>query len=143
MFGALHPYFPTWWDVCWTASSTIQEHFSSVKKSNYKAYARRNVGHFESTVETPVMHALPPIDPGGPRGITHYGGQSEPAPTCAPMWMDGVLMGGPFSSLPVPELTKVLNSSWPFFSFPQPRFFWELFFPHPPHPPGSHLPSYI
>jgi len=85
---------------------------SGVKKSNYNAYARRNVGHFESTVETPVMHALlPPTDPGGPRGITHYGGQREPAPTCAPTWMDGALMGVPFSSLLVPELTNVVNSS--------------------------------
>ncbi len=84
---------------------------SGVNKSNYNAYARGNVGPFESTVETPVMHALPPTDPGGPRGVTHYGGQSEPAPTCAPMWMDGALMGAPFSSLRVPELTKVVNSS--------------------------------
>lgn len=84
---------------------------SSVKKSNYNAYAHRNVGHFESTMETPVMHAPPPTDAGGPRGITHYRGQTEPAPTCAPMWMDGALLGAAFSSLPVPELTKVMNSS--------------------------------
>ncbi len=38
-------------------------------------------------------------------------GQSDPAPTSAPMWMDGALMGAPFSSLPVPGLTKVMNSS--------------------------------
>jgi hypothetical protein len=47
------------------------------------------------------------------------------------MWMDGALMGAPFSSLPVPGLTKVANSSWPFFfPFPQPRlvFFWGTFF---------------
>jgi hypothetical protein len=36
-------------------------------------------------------------------------GQSEPAPTSAPMWMDGALMGAPFSSLP--GLAKVANSS--------------------------------
>jgi len=83
---------------------------SGVQKSNYNAYARRNVGHLESTVETPVMHALlPQQTTGGPRGITHYGGQREPAPTCVPTWMDGALMGVPFSSLPVPELTKVVN----------------------------------
>ncbi len=42
-------------------------------------------------------------------------GQSEPAPTSAPMWMDGwmdgALMSVPFSSLLVPGLTKVANSS--------------------------------
>jgi hypothetical protein len=27
------------------------------------------------------------------------------------MWMDGALIGVPFSSLPVPGLTKVANSS--------------------------------
>jgi hypothetical protein len=69
-------------------------------------------------------------------------GQSEPAPTSAPMWMDGALMGAPFSSIPVPGLTKVANSSWPcFFSFPQPRlvFFGNFFFLHPSRPPRSHL----
>jgi len=38
-------------------------------------------------------------------------GQSEPTPTSAPMWMDGALMGAPFSSLLIPRLTKVVNSS--------------------------------
>ncbi len=42
-------------------------------------------------------------------------GQSESAPTNAPMWKDGALMGASFSSLLVPRLTKVVNSSWPFF----------------------------
>jgi hypothetical protein len=66
----------------------------------------------------------------------HFEGQSEPAPTSAPMWMDGALMGAPFSSLPVPGLTKVANSSLPYsFSFPQPRFVFlgELFFFLTPH----------
>jgi len=43
--------------------------------------------------------------------LPHLEGQSEPASTSAPMWMDGALMGAPFSSLPVPGLTKVANSS--------------------------------
>ncbi len=60
-------------------------------------------------------------------------GQSEPAPTSAPMWMDGALMGVPFSSLHVPGLTKVGNSSWPFIflSSAQVGFLWELFFSSP------------
>ncbi len=52
------------------------------------------------------------------------------------MWMDGALMGAPFSSLLVPWLTKVANSSWPFlfFSFTQPRLgFFGNFFSLPPH----------
>jgi hypothetical protein len=102
---------------------------SGVQKSNYNAYARRNVGHLESTVETPVMHALLPqqtlVDP---RRIIHYGGQREPAPTCVPTWMDGALMGLPFSSLPVPELTKVVNSSWPFLFLSSAQVFLGTFF---------------
>ncbi len=60
-------------------------------------------------------------------------GQSEPAPTSAPIWMDGALMGAPFSSLLVPGLTKVGNSSWPFIflSSAQVGFLWELFFSSP------------
>jgi len=38
-------------------------------------------------------------------------GHNEPTPTSAPMWMDGALMGAPFSSLPILRLTKVVNSS--------------------------------
>jgi hypothetical protein len=57
--------------------------------------------------------------------------ESEPAPTGAPKWMDGALMGAPFSSLPVPGLTKVVNSSWP------------PFFSSPPCWPRSHLPTYL
>jgi hypothetical protein len=51
------------------------------------------------------------------------------------MWMDGALMGAPFSSLPVPGLTKLANSSWNFFflSSAQVGFFLGTFlFPHPP-----------
>ncbi len=45
-------------------------------------------------------------------GENIFEGQNEPAPpTSAPMWMDDALMGAPFSSLPVPGLTKVANSS--------------------------------
>jgi hypothetical protein len=62
------------------------------------------------------------------------------------MWMDGALMGAPFSSLPVPGLTKVANSSCIiFFPFLSPGWFsfGEHFFPHPPRLPRSHLPAYI
>jgi hypothetical protein len=71
-------------------------------------------------------------------------GQSEPAPTSAPMWMDGALMSAPFSSLLIPGLTKVANSSWPFSSFPQPRlvFFLELFFSSP-LTPAQVSPTYL
>ncbi len=73
-------------------------------------------------------------------------GQSEPASTGAPMWMDGALMGA-LSSLPVPWLTKVANSSSPFFflSSAQVGFFWagNFFFPHPSRLPRSHLPTYL
>jgi hypothetical protein len=112
------------------------------KSQNYNAYAPRNIGHFESTVETPVMHMLPPTDPGGPRGITHYGGHSEPVPTCATMWMDGALMGVPFSSLPVPELTKVVKLTL-FFAFLSPGFFGNFFFFTPHTRPGlTYLPTF-
>jgi hypothetical protein len=62
--------------------------------------------------------------------------------------MDGALMGTPFSSLPVPGLTKVTNSSWPCFfpPFLSPGrfFFGELFFvPHPhTHPGLTYLPTF-
>ncbi len=65
--------------------------------------------------------------------------QSEPAPTSAPMWMDVLLMGVPFSSLPVPGIpmwrTKVDLFFW---FFPQPRlncFCGNFFFltPQVPH----------
>jgi hypothetical protein len=60
-------------------------------------------------------------------------GQREPAPTNAPMWMDGAMMGAPFSSLLVLGLTKVVNSNCPIFSFPQPKvFFLGTFFSSPP-----------
>jgi len=59
--------------------------------------------------------------------------------------------GCTFSSLPVPGLTKVVNSSWPFFIFlssAQVGFFWgELFFSSPltpaqvsPTHPSTYLP---
>jgi hypothetical protein len=78
---------------------------------------------------------------------TFWGPRVNQHPTSAPMWMDDVLMGAPFSSLPVPGLTKVANSSWPFFlalSSAQVKFFFlgNFFFPHPPHVPKSHLPTY-
>jgi len=60
-------------------------------------------------------------------------GQSEPAPTSAPKWMDGALMGAPFSSLP--GLAKVANLSWPFL-FPflsLGQFFLGTFFFLTPH----------
>jgi hypothetical protein len=72
----------------------------------------------------------------------------KPAPTSAPTWMDGALMGGPFSSLPVPGLTKVANSSWPFFlvlSSAQVGFFLGTFFSSPPThacPCLTHLPTF-
>jgi hypothetical protein len=80
-------------------------------------------------------------------GVLVHFGQSEPAPTSAPMRMDGALMGAPFSSLPVPGLTKVANSSWPsFLPFPQPRlvFFLEFVFFFTPHAcPGlTYLPTF-
>jgi hypothetical protein len=34
-----------------------------------------------------------------------------PAPTNAPMWVDGALMGVPFSSLPIHGIIKVANLS--------------------------------
>ncbi len=37
-------------------------------------------------------------------------GQREPAPTSAPFWMDGALMGFRFSSPPVPVLTSLVNT---------------------------------
>jgi hypothetical protein len=49
-------------------------------------------------------------------------------------WMDGALMGAPFSSLPVPGLTKVANSSLFFLSLAQVGVFLGTFFPHPPTP---------
>ncbi len=61
--------------------------------------------------------------------------QSELAPTSAPMWMDGALMSAPFSSVPVPELTKVTISSRPFFfllSSAQVGFFLGTFVFQPP-----------
>jgi len=74
-------------------------------------------------------------------------GQSEPAPTSAPMRMDGVLMGAPFSSLSVPGLTKVANSSWPyFFPFLKLRLVFVLgfFFSVAPHacPGPTYLPTF-
>jgi hypothetical protein len=52
----------------------------------------------------------------------------------------------PFSSLPVPGLTQVVNSSWPFL-FPFLSLGWfafgTFFFPQPPCPPRSHLPTCI
>jgi hypothetical protein len=74
---------------------------------------------------------------------THQYGQSEPAPSSATMWLDGALMGVPFSSLPIPGLTKLANSSCPFsFPFLSPGWFffvWELFFSSPPvHAQVSH-----
>lgn len=71
-------------------------------------------------------------------------GQNEPTPTNAPMWMDGTLMGVPFSSLPIHGLSKVVNLSWLFFrslthyGF---LFFWEPF-SSPPPLLRSHLPTY-
>jgi hypothetical protein len=56
-------------------------------------------------------------------------GQNEPTPTSAPMWMDGALMGAPFSSLLFLKLTNVANSSSFFFSFLQPM----LVFYYTPH----------
>jgi hypothetical protein len=44
-------------------------------------------------------------------GKSQQPGQSELAPTNAPMWVDGALMGAHFSSLSVLGLTKVVNSS--------------------------------
>jgi hypothetical protein len=84
---------------------------SGVKKSNYNAYARRNVGHFESTWRLQsYMHYLQQtlMDPEASPIMEARVNQHPP---CAPMWMDGALMGVPFSSLPVPGLTKVVNSS--------------------------------
>jgi hypothetical protein len=51
------------------------------------------------------------------------------------MWMDGALMGVPFSSLSVPGLTRVANSGWWPYSY-----FWEHFFFSSPR---SHLPTYL
>jgi hypothetical protein len=63
------------------------------------------------------------------------GGQSEPAPTGAPMWMwmDGAPMVAPFSSLPYPLANQggKLKLTFFFFSIPQPRlgfYFWGLGF---------------
>ncbi len=61
------------------------------------------------------------------------------------MWMDGALMDAPFSSLHVLRLTKVVNSSWLFFSFPQPRLvFFGEFFSLNPHvcPSFTYLPTF-
>jgi hypothetical protein len=63
--------------------------------------------------------------------VVDSGQEWTSSPTSAPMWMDGALMGVPFSSLPVPGLTKVVSSGWPFsVSLPQPRlvFLGTLFF---------------
>jgi hypothetical protein len=78
--------------------------------------------------------------------VVDSGQEWTSSPTSAPMWMDGALMGVPFSSLPVPGLTKVVSSGWPFsVSLPQPRlvFLGTLFFsPLTPtwvSPPYLHL----
>jgi hypothetical protein len=69
--------------------------------------------------------------------------QSEPAPTSAPMWMDGALMGVSFSSLPVPGITKCgelrLTLFFVLSSAQVDLFLWELF----SSPLRSHLPTYI
>jgi hypothetical protein len=65
------------------------------------------------------------------------------------MWMDDALMDVLFSSLPVPGLTKVVNSLWPFIfsflQFPQPRLvlFWGTFFFSSPPTPAQVSLSYL
>ncbi len=59
-------------------------------------------------------------------------GQSEPAPTSAPTWMDGALIGFSFLSLCHPRLTFSLPFLSPDLSF----FFATLFCPRP-------LPSFF
>jgi hypothetical protein len=69
--------------------------------------------------------------------ILGFKGHTEPAPTSAPMWMDGALMGVPFSSLSVPGLTRVANSGWWPYSY-----FWEHFFFLIPQVPPTYLPTF-
>jgi hypothetical protein len=57
-------------------------------------------------------------------------GQSEPAPTSAPTWMDGALIGFSFLSLCHPRLTF---SCLPFLS-PDLSFSLQLYFLPAPHP---------
>jgi hypothetical protein len=62
--------------------------------------------------------------------LYHFSGQSEAAPTSAPTWMDGALIGFSFLSLCHPRLT--------FFSLhlsqPRSQFFLQLNFLPAPHP---------
>ncbi len=99
-------------------------------------------------METPVIHALPPTDPDGPRGITHYGGQSEPAPTLCTN-VDGWCTDGcTFFVPPCPwpnqggefELTFFFLSSAQVGSFFLQTFFFLT--PPPPNPPRSDLPTF-
>jgi hypothetical protein len=57
--------------------------------------------------------------------------------TSAPMWMDGASMGGPFSSLPVPGLTKAANSGLTHL----PTFRLPAYAPWPP-PSTTYLPAH-
>jgi hypothetical protein len=83
-----------------------------------------------------------------PTGLPLCPGQSEPAPTSAPFWMDGALMGFRFSSPPVPVLTSLVNTaSLILFFFPQP--FRQILFlhgtcfsPSPTDLPTFTLPAY-
>ncbi len=60
-----------------------------------------------------------------PTGLPLCPGQSKPAPTSAPFWMDGALMGFRFSSPPVAVLTSLVSTDWLLFFF---AFFQQTFF---------------
>jgi hypothetical protein len=60
--------------------------------------------------------------------------QSEPAPTSAPTWMDGALIGFSFLSMCHPRLTFFVCPFQPWSALISVFFFWELYFLLTPHP---------
>jgi hypothetical protein len=73
--------------------------------------------------------------------------QSEPAPTSAPMWMDGAFMGVPFSSLPVPGANRGGELKLTFFPLSSASVgfsFLRTFFFFTPHgrPGLTYLPTF-
>ncbi len=65
------------------------------------------------------------------KGFHHLSGQSEPAPTSAPTWMDGALIGFSFLSLCHPRLTFLFALSQPWSALISGFFCNFIFSPSP------------